>query len=53
MNIRLIYLLIRAICFKHVIALRISDNKTRGMADLACNRFSKLIFDGIQYTSMK
>jgi hypothetical protein len=26
--------------------------KTRGMVDLVCNRFSKLIFDGIQYRTI-
>ncbi|MDB4179432.1 hypothetical protein N9749_03620 [Amylibacter sp.] len=27
--------------------------KTRGMVDLVCNRFSKLTFNGVQYTNMK
>ena len=27
--------------------------KTRGMVDLVCNRFSKLTFNGVQYTNTK
>jgi len=31
----------------------ILETKTRGMVDLVCNRFSKLTFNGDQYTNMK
>ena len=31
----------------------ILETKTRGMVDLVCNRFSKLTFNGVQYTNTK